>query len=121
MRPIATLLVSLVVLSTLLAAGQAPAQQSAPPKLEPLPEAPPPPRLAIDPALEPEVRIIRRGDDKVEEFRIKGQLYMVRVTPPGGTPYVLIDAKGDGQFVSPSQGPADAHTLSVPMWVIKSF
>ena len=47
--------------------------------------------------------------------------YVVRVTPPGGTPYLLIDQKGDGQFSSPTQGPADAHNLSVPMWVIGTF
>lgn len=100
------------------------AQQSGQPgKLEPLPEAPPaPPRMAIDPALEPDIRIIDRGGDKIEEFRVRGKLYMVRVTPRGGgTPYVLIDQKGDGQFATPAQGPADAHNLSVPMWVIGTF
>lgn len=108
--------------AALLVALGAGAQQGAQPgKLEPLPEAPPPPRMAIDPALEPQINIIQRGGDKIEEFRVNGRLYMVRVTPPGGTPYVLIDHKGDGQFSQPSHGPADAHNLSVPMWVIKSF
>ncbi|MBL8385325.1 MAG: DUF2782 domain-containing protein [Burkholderiales bacterium] len=96
-------------------------QGGAPARLEPLPEAPPPPRMAIDPALEPQITIRQRGNDKIEEFRVNGRLYMVRVTPPGGTPYVLIDHKGDGQFSQPSHGPADAHNLSVPMWVIRSF
>ena len=91
------------------------------PKLEPLPEVPPPPRMSIDPTLEPQITILQRGGDKVEEFRMRGRLYMVRVTPPGGTPYVLIDQKGDGQFSSPTQGPADAYNLSVPMWVIGTF
>jgi hypothetical protein len=89
-------------------------------KLEPVPDVPPP-RLSIDPALEPQVTIIQRGTDRIEEFRVGGKLYMVRVTPPGGTPYVLIDQKGDGQFSSPTQGPADAYNLSVPMWVIGTF
>ena len=84
-------------------------------------DAPPPPRLLIDPSLEPEVRIIERGTDKVEEFRVNGRLYMIRVTPAGGTPYVLVDESGDGKFATPTQGPGDAHRLSVPMWVIKSF
>ena len=90
-------------------------------KLEPLPDVPPPPRLAIDPALEPQITIRQRGEDKIEEFRIGGKLYMVRVTPPGGVPYVLIEQKGDGQFSTPAQGPSDAHGLSVPMWVIGTF
>src|SRR5882724_3961082 len=50
-----------------------------PPKLEPLPEVPPPPRMQIDPNLEPSVTISKRGEDKVEEFRVKGKLYMIRV------------------------------------------
>jgi len=90
-------------------------------KVEPLADVPPPPRMAIDPTLEPQITIIQRGGDKVEEFRMRGRLYMVRVTPPGGTPYLLIDQKGDGQFSTPTQGPADAHNLSVPMWVIGTF
>ena len=97
------------------------AQQAAPgQKLEPLLDVPPP-RMAIDPALEPQITIRERGGDKIEEFRIRGRLYMIRVTPPGGTPYVLLDQKGDGQFSSPTQGPADAHNVSVPMWVIGTF
>lgn len=95
--------------------------QNQPKGLEPLPEPPPPPRMAIDPALEPQITILQRGSDKVEEFRIRGRLYMIRITPPGGAPYVLMDQKGDGQFSSPNHGPADAYNLSVPQWVIGRF
>lgn len=109
-------LLALVVALALPGAWAQPAQ-----RLEPLPEVPPPPRMSIDPSTEPSVTIIQRGRDKVEEFRIRGRLYMVRVTPSGGVPYVLIDQKGDGQFAPPTSGPADAHNLSVPMWVIGTF
>ncbi|MFN0164502.1 MAG: DUF2782 domain-containing protein [Burkholderiales bacterium] len=107
---------ALVVALALPAAWAQPAQ-----RLEPLPDVPPPPRMSIDPSAEPTVTIIQRGREKVEEFRIRGRLYMVRVTPPGGVPYVLVDQKGDGQFAAPTSGPADAHNLSVPMWVIGTF
>ena len=110
-----------LALACLLALPVQAQQTSQGQKLEPLAEVPPPPRMTIDPTLEPQITIIQRGGDKVEEFRMRGRLYMVRVTPPGGTPYVLIDQKGDGQFAAPSQGPADAHNLSVPMWVIGTF
>ena len=43
---------------------------------------------ADNPADEPQVTITRRGEDKVEEFRIRGKLYMVRVTPPMGCPII---------------------------------
>ena len=105
----------------LLFAASAPAQQSRPPGLEPLPADALPPQVRIDPTLEPAITIISRGGDKIEEFRVRGRLYMVRVTPPGGTPYMLIDHQGDGKFASPAQGPADAHGISVPLWVIGTF
>ena len=103
----------------LLPASMALAQQ--PPNLEPLPDVPPPPQLKIDPSQEPEVTTLKRGEDKVEEFRVKGKLYMIRVTPPHGVPYVLVDNNGSGLFGPPSHSPSDAHNISVPMWVIGTF
>ncbi len=97
-----------------------PAATQTPPKLEPLPETSLPPQIPIDPKLEPEVVIKQRGADKIEEFRVNGRLYMVRVTPPGGTPYLLVDNSGTGSF-APAHGPTDATNISVPMWVIKTF
>ena len=101
------------------AAPSALAQSDPLPRLEPLPDVPPP-QIAIDPSLEPVITIKQRGADKVEEFRVAGKLYMVRVTPPGGTPYILMDHSGGGTF-SPSNGLADPLNFSVPMWVIKTF
>ena len=98
----------------------APALAQTSPPLEPLPEVSAPPQIPIDPAQEPTVTIKQRGADKIEEFRVNGKLYMVRVTPPGGTPYVLLDQTGGGQFV-PSTGQHDGRNISVPMWVIKTF
>ncbi len=95
------------------------AAQNPPPKLEPIPEPPPPPPgYEPDPALEPQVTILQRGEDKVEEYRIKGKLYMVKVTPSHGRPYYLIDSKGDGSF---SRQESLDSGLRVPMWVIKEF
>ena len=82
--------------------------------------APPPPRVQNDPS-DTKVTIRKDGDNTVEEYRLKGKLYKMRVLPRDGKPYLLIDEKGDGQFAQPSRGPADAHGLSVPMWVIKNF
>ena len=95
------------------------AQQAKPPVLQPLPEPPPPPPgYEHDPALEPQVTIMKRGADTVEEYRIGGKLYMVKVTPPGGKPYFLIDHKGDGSFTR--QDYYDT-TVRPPMWVIWQF
>ena len=102
---------ALVVL--LVISGTAFAQPPA--KLEPLPEPPP---LPADGALEPQVTIVKRGADTVEEYRLKGRLYMVKVTPPHGKPYYLVDNRGDGHFAR--EEPLDSG-LRVPMWVIKEF
>ena len=89
------------------------------PKLEPLPEPPPPPPgLALDPALEPQVTITKRGEDQVEEFRVNGKLYAVKVTPPHGVSYWLVDGTGDGTMMR--RDSLDSG-LRVPQWVVHSF
>ena len=107
-----------VVFSAVLFSLALPVFAQQPPGLEPLPEAPPPPVSLDDPDTEPQVTIVKRGEDTVEEFRLRGQLYMVKVTPPHGRPYYLVDRKGDGNMVrTDSLEPGTA----VPMWVIKSW
>ena len=105
------------ILFALLAAAAAPLAAQQPPRLEPLPEPPPPPPGMLDEALEPQVTILKRGEDQVEEYRIRGRLYMVKVTPPHGVPYYLVDREGRGVMTREDVAPA----LAVPMWVLKSW
>ena len=92
------------------------AQQSKPPVLQPIPEPPPPPPgYELDPSLEPQVTILKRGTDTVEEYRIGGKLYMIKITPQNGKPYYLVDSKGDGTFAR--QDSYDSG-IKPPMWVI---
>ncbi|MFN3986191.1 MAG: DUF2782 domain-containing protein [Rhodocyclaceae bacterium] len=86
--------------------------------LEPIPEPPPPPPGLGQDDFEPEVTIVQRGDETVEEYRIRGKLYMVKVTPAHGVPYYLVDQRGDGVMVRHNDA---IPTLSVPMWVIRSW
>ena len=80
-------------------------------------DAPPPPMPADErEEMEPEVTIIRKEDRTVEEYRINGQLYMVKVTPSKGYPYYLVDSDGDGQLES-RRNELDPKIL-VPSWVI---
>jgi len=83
-RHLATVLLPIAV------AAQA---QVPPPPLEPLPEAPERPATGQGAAEEPAVRIPAGKDDKVEHFNHGGRM-MVRVTPPGGKPYYLIEGPG---------------------------
>jgi hypothetical protein len=110
----------LILILMLSVAGVVCAQSPAkPPALQPLPEPPPPPPgLELDPTLEPQVTIIKRGIDTVEEYRIAGKLYMMKVIPPTGRAYYLVDFRGDGLFTR--QDDFDSG-LRVPMWVIKTF
>ena len=94
------------------------AAQNPPPKLQPLPEPPPPPPGVADETLEPQVTIIQRGEDKIEEYRLNGKLYMLKITPPHGVPYYLIDNQGNGSWI---RHDAMSTDLSVPMWVIGTF
>ena len=90
-----------------------------PPGTVPLEEPPPPPAVVeSDPALEPQVTIRKEGENTVSEYRIKGRLYMMKVTPAHGRPYVLVDHKGDGQFAR--QDNLDSG-LRVPQWVLLEF
>jgi hypothetical protein len=91
--------------------------QKRPNDLQPLPEVPPPPPM-VDNAPAPQVTIVTRGPDKVEEYRVNGKLYMMKVTPPNGKPYYLVDNQGDGKWTR--QDGTDTG-LRVPQWVITTF
>lgn len=87
---------------------------------QPLPPVPPPPpgMEAFDGALEPQVNIVQAEKETREEYRIKGKLYMVKVTPAIGKPYYLVDRQGDGHFIeSDSIGPM----TKPPMWIFHSW
>ncbi|MDR2240986.1 MAG: DUF2782 domain-containing protein [Zoogloeaceae bacterium] len=93
------------------------AAQGRPAGLEPVPEPPPSP---YELESEKPVTIIPGipAEDKVEEYRINGRLFMIKVTPNHGTPYYLVDERGDGQMIR--QNSLDTG-LRVPMWVIGTF
>lgn len=94
-----------------------PALAQEPAGLVPLPEIPPPPGM-VDADLEPQITISQKGTDKVEEFRIRGHLYLIRVTPAHGKSYYLLDPKGDGLFIRHDDL---SPNFQVPMWVIAEF
>ena len=100
------------------AAASFAAMAAQPPGLQPLPEPPPPPPGVSDAELEPQVTITKRGEDKVEEYRIHNRLYMVKVTPPHGVPYYLVDEEGKGTWARRDTiGP----NVQPPQWVIFSW
>jgi hypothetical protein len=103
-----------IVLLVLCAAAAAQSQR--PPKLEPLPEPPPPP--ALPGPDEPAVTIPVPQGHQVEEMRAGGRVVALKVTPPGGKPYFLIDSSGNGTWIR--RDSLDGG-LGVPMWPIHTF
>jgi hypothetical protein len=92
-----------------------------PPGAIPLEEAPPPPQLADDPepAIQPQVTTRVEGGRTIQEYRIRGKLYMQKVTPAHGHAYVLMDHKGDGTFTR--QDNTLDNGVRVPQWVLLEF
>jgi len=89
------------------------------PQLEPLPEPPPPPAgFEPDAATEPQVTIVKKGEETVEEYRIGGELYMMKVTPSHGVSYYLLKEQKNGGW-SRMDGPSES--IAIPQWVIFRF
>ena len=92
--------------------------------------APPPPPLppegsygarpapGADADLEPQVTIIRRDTETLEEVRIGGELRFVRVTPRHGRPYYLVPDANGNQFI---RRESLDTSVKVPMWVLFSW
>ena len=110
-------LISVLMLVSL--SGAAVAADAPSPDLQPLPPPPVLDRSASDNDLEPQITIIKKKDTVVEEYRMHGKLYKIRVIPKVGKPYYMIDERGDGEF-SRQDGP-DAANMRPPRWVLFSF
>ncbi|MEX6500512.1 DUF2782 domain-containing protein [Pseudomonas zhanjiangensis] len=70
---------------------------------------------AEDPvSADPDVTIRQEGDKTIEEYRVNGFLYAIKVTPKIGKPYFLVRADGsDGNFVR-----SDQPDMLIPAWEI---
>lgn len=76
------------------------------------------PREDLEPGPEDAPVVIKKDNVTIEEYRVGGRLYMIKITPKNGRPYYLIDNRGDGKFAR--QDSLDSG-VRVPQWVIKKF
>ncbi len=67
----------------------------------------------------PEITITERDDQRIEEYRIAGRLYMIKITPDKGHAYYLIDSNGDGTL--DSHRPELDENLFIPSWTLFSW
>ena len=79
---------------------------------------PPPPAMDAASDEAPAVTITKQTEQVVEEFRVGGRLYMIKITPKVGAPYYLVDDQGDGKFAR--QESLDSG-FRPPRWVIHRF
>jgi len=93
------------------------AQSETEPKAYPAaPELPPPVYQAE--TVEPQVTIIETSQGTVYEYRVRGQLYMVKVQPQVSPPYYLLDTTGDGQLDARKDR---VWNNALPQWVLFSW
>lgn len=119
----ASTLIILALLASTAVAAQQPAaapEQTAPAASKPATPAPLPDKIRAedDPSAQPAVTIRKQDNgDTVEEYRRNGQLYMVKVTPPNGIPYTLMDTNGDGRLdSSDAVGPVGPVYYTIYRW-----
>ncbi|HEY0288303.1 MAG TPA: DUF2782 domain-containing protein [Pseudomonas sp.] len=66
------------------------------------------------PSPEPDVTIRQDGDKFIQEYRVNGFLYAVKITPKHGKPYFLVRADGtSAQFIR-----SDQPDMLIPQWEI---
>ncbi len=66
-------------------------------------------------SIEPEINIIQKDDRTIEEYRINGQLYMIKVIPAIGLPYYFMDTDGDGSLESKQ---FELDSGPIPNWIL---
>lgn len=68
---------------------------------------------------EPDITIIRRGKKTIQEYRINGELYKVKIIPDVGPAYYMIDSDGDGNMEI--RGPDFNESSNINQWKIYSW
>jgi hypothetical protein len=63
---------------------------------------------------EPDVVIRQEGDRTVEEYRVNGFLYAIKVIPKAGPPYYLVAVDDEGNFMRSDQ----PEGMRIPSWKI---
>lgn len=65
--------------------------------------------------VEPDITIREEGDQLIYEYRVNGQLYMIKIQPQIGPPYYLLDTDGDGVMDERNPDPRD---IRIPQWLL---
>ncbi|MGB4811536.1 MAG: DUF2782 domain-containing protein [Methylophilaceae bacterium] len=83
----------------------------------PLEDLPPPALGNEENPDEPQITIKKKKGETIEEYRVHGQLYMMKITPAHGVPYYLHKEDQDGAWVNDGPNPPNV----IPKWIIFRF
>jgi hypothetical protein len=100
-KPRESILLPGVIIALILCSNALSAQEDLerPPPIPPesAQDVPIPPKIQ-DEEIEPTVTIREEEGQRIEEYRLNGRVYMVKVTPENGVPYYYMDDDGDGRL-----------------------
>jgi len=85
-------------------------------------QAPPPtpaPDLSNPLQQQPQIIVRPAPSGEVEEYRMGGQLYMIKVTPEKGISYYLVDSDGDGSLETRRN--ELGSPFAIPQWTLKRW
>jgi len=68
---------------------------------------------------QPQIIVRPAPSGEVEEYRIGGQLYMIKVTPEKGISYYLVDTDGDGSLETRRN--ELSSQFAIPQWTLKRW
>jgi uncharacterized protein YdeI (BOF family) len=108
-----------LILAASLVAVVAVAAAQSETQLRAFPEAPAIPSASYQgETVEPEITIIETEKETIYEYRVRGNLYMVKVQPQIGPPYFLLDTTGDGELDVREDR---VWSNAIPQWVLFSW
>lgn len=88
-----------------------PATIPAPPEL--------PKQIVSGENMSPDITITRDAKKDITEYRVNGQLYMVKISPKNAPAYYLIDTDGDGELET--QQSDLQKGMNIPQWLLFSW
>ena len=65
----------------------------------------------------PEITIRKKGSKTIQEYRLNGELYMMKITPDHGVSYYLYKEDQQSDWVNVGPNPP----LAVPKWTLFRF
>lgn len=70
--------------------------------------------------MEADITIRREGDKVIQEYKVNGKIYKIKIVPAVGPAYYFIDPDGDGEMEEVSESDL-VNGMKVNQWTILSW